>query len=172
MTYHTVTYFPTRTSPGVGIKLWARQTDLGSLPNKKGHWSHTSLSLRMTGRCCLPRNAMFSVHTGTFLGYQLHMHQVWTHHLCPPVSTTQGDVTGETNSRSNCSWRLACGRMHRVVAVGVSAGVHTACPTAALVQSSCRPPSSALCTRSPAATTASVCCQSRGSAQPASSWCL
>lgn len=34
--------------------------------------------------------------------------------------------------------QLGCGRTHRVVAGGVSAGVHTMRPTAALVQSSCR----------------------------------
>ena len=35
MAYHTVTCLPTRFSPGVDIKLWARQTDLGSVPSKK-----------------------------------------------------------------------------------------------------------------------------------------
>lgn len=108
MTYHVVTYLPTRSSPGVDIKLWARWTDLGSVPDKKnGYCSHLSPSSRMTGRHHLPRNATSSDHTGTRLGYLLHTHRVRTHCLCLPVFTTQADVTGDMNTRKEHSCQAA-----------------------------------------------------------------
>lgn len=176
MTYHTVTYFATRTSPGVRTKLWARQPDLFLI---KKVTAPTQVSLQgWQGGVASPEMPRSQSTVGRFLGigYICVKFECTIYVRLSPqlrVMLWEKQTAGITVPEKQLGVAGHSGWLQ-----GVFQPVCTLCVQqppwcrAAAGTARLRPPSSASHTGSPTATAASVCCQSHSAAHSASSWCL